>query len=120
MAEPIRDVVEALHAALTRGDIGWFEERLASGPCVHITTTAEGWMSRAAFLEGLRRQFAEVALEWTAGEVVVEERGEMAWVADRAVVRFDDGSTLAARMSLVFVRDDGLWRLAHSHLTTGD
>jgi hypothetical protein len=40
VAQSIRDVVEDLYGALTRGDEEWFREHLTRGPeVVHIGTT---------------------------------------------------------------------------------
>jgi hypothetical protein len=47
--------------------------------------------------------------------MVIAQRGGVAWVADRPRVRFDDGSVLIPRVTMVFVDEGGTWMLAHSH-----
>ncbi len=60
-----------------------------------------------------------MAITWTGGGELVTELGDVAVVVDRPTLRFDDGSTISARLTLVLVRRDGDWQLAHSHLSTG-
>jgi hypothetical protein len=120
VAQSIRDVVEDLYGALTRGDEEWFRQHLVGGPgAVHIGTTESYWQSPDDLIQALRRAFAEVPMDWHPGpDMVIGQRGNVAWVADRPQVRFDDGSDFAPRVTMVFVDEDGTWKLAHSHYSS--
>jgi hypothetical protein len=119
VAQSVRDVVEDLYAALGRGDEEWFRNHLIHGPeVIHIGTTETYWQSSDDLIQALQRAFAEVPMDWRAGpDMVIGQRGGVAWVADRPQVRFDDASTLVARVTMVFVDDGGTWKLAHSHFS---
>jgi ketosteroid isomerase-like protein len=73
--------------------------------------------------ERLRRDLGEQAEElranWVPEDLVVHIRGDVAWVAVRLVVHFDDASELEYRATLVFVVEGDDWSLAHSHLSVG-
>jgi len=120
VVQSIRDVVEELYGALTRGDDEWFREHLIGGPeAVHIGTTDSYWQSPEDLIQALRRAFAEVPMVWRAGpDMVIGQRGNVAWVADRPQVRFDDGSDFGPRVTMVFVDEGGSWKLAHSHYSS--
>ena len=117
MAESVRDVVDDLYGALTRGDEGWFREHVLKGPeSVHIGTTESYWQSSDDLIHALQRAFAEVPMDWRAGPaMVIGQREGVAWVADRPQIRFDDGSELVPRVTMVFIDEGGTWKLAHSH-----
>ena len=114
------EFVETLYRALTEGDVEWFRHRLRGDPAdVHIGITDDYWSSADELLAALARQFAEVAITWTGGERLVTDLGDVVLVVDRPTLRFDDGSEIPTRLTLVLVRADGTWQLAHSHLSTG-
>jgi ketosteroid isomerase-like protein len=67
-------------------------------------------------IHAIKRAFAEVPMDWHAGlGMVIGQRGDVAWVADRPQVRFDDGSEFLPRVTMVFIDEGGTWKLAHSH-----
>lgn len=117
--DSVYDVISALYAALSEGDIDWIRDRLLAGDHVHIGPAASLWMSNETFLSELARQFREELIIWTAGPVMVHQHGDVAWAVDQPSVRFDDGSELTERVSLVFVNEEGSWKLAHSHASFG-
>lgn len=56
---------------------------------------------------------------WRAGpELVMGQRGNVAWVADRPHVLFDDGSDFAPRVTIVFVDEGATWKIAHSNYSS--
>jgi hypothetical protein len=118
--QSVREVVNDLYGALTRGDEAWFREHLVRGPeAIHIGTAASYWQTPDALLKALRRAFAEVPMIWRAGsEMVIGQRGNVAWVADRPQVLFDDGSDFAPRVTIVLVDEGGTWKIAHSHYSS--
>lgn len=117
MAKSVRAVVDELYEALSRGDEGWFREHVLQGPeTIHIGTTQNYWQSSDDLMRALQRAFAEVPMAWQAGpDMVIGQRGDVAWVADRPQVRFDDGSEFVTRVTMVFIDQGGTWKLVHSH-----
>jgi hypothetical protein len=119
--EPVGDVLAALYRALGEGDLEWFRGRLRHGTAdIHIGPTDEYWSSVDAFLTVLARRFGELTIAWTAGDAVVTDLGDVAVVADRPTLAFDDGSTIRARLTLVLARADDAWLLAHTHFSMGN
>jgi hypothetical protein len=123
IVEMVSDVVTALYRALTEADTAWFEERVRD-PSVHIGIGVGHWNDRSGLIEALVEQAAEMtgdmAATWLSSSgPVVDQMGDVAWVADRPLLRFDDSSELRCRVTFVFVREHGRWVLAQSHLSLG-
>lgn len=121
--ETVNDIVAELYRALTEADVAWFERHLHD-PSVHIGVSSLHWNDGAGLIAGLRAQAAEMtgamAATWSSRvEPVVGHHGSVAWVADRPTLCFEDGSELPCRVTLVLVRDENRWSLAHSHLSLG-
>ncbi len=118
MAENFTQVVQQMYHALSSKDLDWFSERLDRNPnAVHIGAGYTESLSSDAMLQDLERFFGRMSITWRPAEMTADQRGDVAWVVDTAVVGFDDGSELVFRASLVFVIHDGVWKLAHSHLS---
>jgi hypothetical protein len=45
--------------------------------------------------------------------------GQVGWVADRALWRLPDRRTIPFRLTAVFYRDGGVWRLVQAHFSLG-
>jgi hypothetical protein len=120
VGQSVRDVVDDLYGALTRGDEAWFRAHLVRGPeAIHIGTAAAYWQTPDDLMKALKRAFAEVPMIWRAGsDMVIGQRGNVAWVADRPQVLFDDGSDFAPRVTIVLVDEGGTWKIAHSHYSS--
>lgn len=110
--------VELMYRALSEGDITWFEDRVPARS-LHVGPAGRYWMDGETLLRELRRQFAEVDIVWTSGELQVEVRGDVAWASDQPSQAFDDGSVVHCRMSAVLVWSEGSWYLHHSHVSFG-
>ncbi|MEA3215750.1 MAG: SnoaL-like domain [Acidimicrobiia bacterium] len=120
LSETVNDAMTAMYHALTTGNINWFKERVLYGPAsIHIGTAPAYWMTSSQFLVELVRQFNEMNVEWRTGGMTFQEEGATAWAVDRPVVRFDDGSEIECRLSVIFSRASDRWQVAHSHLSIG-
>ena len=51
--------------------------------------------------------------------MLINQIEDVAWVVDRPVIHFDDGSQMQCRSTMVFLRNEEIWQLAHSHLSVG-
>jgi hypothetical protein len=118
--EALSEAVEGMYRALSAGDMDWFEDRLAADPGATQIGAGAAWCdNRATLLVTLEQQAGEMPAEWRTGGPVIQELGDVAWVADRPILAFDEGSVLQGRVTLVWVRERGRWCLAHSHLSLG-
>ena len=120
VGQTVRDVVNDLYGALTSGDEAWFRAHLVRGPeAIHIGTVAAYWQTPDDLMKALKRAFAEVPMIWHPGsDMVIGQCGNVAWVADRPQVLFDDGSDFAPRVTIVLVDEGGTWKIAHSHYSS--
>ena len=114
----VLETVEALYRALSDGDVEWFE-RHTIRTSIYVGVGSAYWMTGTALLAELHRQFKEQSMQWTTDVVLINEIGDVAWVLDRPVIHFDDGSEMQCRSTMVFLRNDQIWQLTHSHLSVG-
>jgi hypothetical protein len=115
----VEELVIALFAALSTGDLAWFEQHLLlDDAATHIGVGRAHWRTSAELVHGLQEQFESEPSQWRAVDPVYLHRGDAVCVADRPVISFDDGSELPCRVTLLFVREP-TWKLAHTHLSVG-
>jgi adenylate cyclase len=55
----------------------------------------------------------------TPGDLRAFECGEVGWVVDRPTFRLAGGQQFDTRITLVLHREDGTWRIVHSHASVG-
>lgn len=53
------------------------------------------------------------------GQIDAYEQGDIGWSASRPTFRFADGTELPGRLTAVFTRDDGNWRIVQWHFSVG-
>ena len=121
--EEVEALTRALYEAVSRADLGWFEERLARTTPLAVVGTApdEWWDDRATLLHALRAQMDAAgadSVRLVAGPLRADREGEVAWVADRPTLRVGSVS-VECRHTAVFVREAGEWRLAQHHFLVG-
>ncbi|HEX5692953.1 MAG TPA: nuclear transport factor 2 family protein, partial [Roseiflexaceae bacterium] len=54
-----------------------------------------------------------------AGDPQAYSHGDVGWVADRPRFILPDGTEIPVRMSIVFVKEDGDWKVSHQHISIG-
>ncbi len=114
-------VVRRLYAALA-GDVeGGFEELLAPEGLLMIGTAPEEWWEgRDEVARVFRAQAAARGeVEIVDSSPAIREAGAVGWVADRVTVRLSDGMEIPMRITLVWRRADGAWRLVQGHASVG-
>lgn len=112
-------LASGLYAALSEGDVTWFEQHLLlDDDAVHIGVGEAHWRTSNELVVGLQDQFASERMRWRESDPVYLHHGDVVCVADRPIITFDDGSELPCRVTLVFVQEMG-WKLAHTHLSLG-
>lgn len=114
--------VHELYAALRAGDASRLAAVLSAddGSMVIGTDADECWAGPAAAEENFRIQ-----LEATGGfdlfdlAPVAFQQGVVGWFSDRPSLRLPDGIEVPCRLSGVFLREAGTWRLHQSHFSVG-
>jgi hypothetical protein len=123
--EPAPELVALLqryYVASAQGDTQFLGQLIASHPGALVigTDPAEWWHGGDQIVE-----------TWTAawqqrGGLPVEDSrpeafraGDVGWVADQAVWRLPDRRAIPFRLTAVFYRDSGVWRMAQAHFSLG-
>lgn len=110
------------HAGLMRGDIGAYRKAIQltpdftlmdpfGGPPTAAPSTDAHWQRIGRFFQAGRRATFKLINAWRTADMVVLVANETAYVAVGALPAQD----WSLRVTLVFRRDHGEWRLAHRH-----
>jgi ketosteroid isomerase-like protein len=113
------DVAEALArfcAGLSAGDVGAFDD-LVSSEAALVVGTAPGETIEER--ERMRFGFEAEGVTLTPRSPRGYEEGSMGWAFDEPDFGFPDGSGMRTRMTSVWRREDGSWRLVHAHFSVG-
>jgi ketosteroid isomerase-like protein len=118
----LKELTLRFYAALSSGDLAFFDRCMSrqDGALVIGTDPQEWWAGHAT----IRRVF-EIQMQ-EMGQFTLEpdaphafSSGDAGWAADRPTFRFADGTTFPVRISLVFQKEDGEWKVAHMHASSG-
>ena len=111
MVQTISELIDATFLALSAD--GDFAPLLVDDVLIIGTDPHEWWEGRAAVVEAMHAQFAQLgaATMQSEGDRRIREHGDVAWFAEHAAVGFGD-QTFRIRMSGVAVREGSDWRFA--------
>jgi hypothetical protein len=116
----LRELTIQIAQAIGAGDVAVLERHTSRQPGVaFLGTDPDEWWTD---LESLRRALAgqvEAGIEVIPGEPLAYEEGDWGWAVDRHL-RFRIGEREQPfRMSAVYRREDGVWRMVHFHSSLG-
>ncbi len=121
-APELEERTRQLYDAMGRGDADFLRDLVsrADGVTAIATDPEEWWEDYETITRIWGQQLAE------AGGFVLEDAnprayasGEVGWVADRPTFRLPDGTALPIRITGVYRREDGAWRLVQWHASIG-
>lgn len=119
----LREKLLALYDAMSSGDADAVEAfySLEAGGVFVGTDASEFWTDAHQHNADVRPFFdgAYGRFEFRADNPLALTEGTVGWTIDRPSIRLPDGSTLATRLTLVWRREDGTWRVVHSHISMG-
>jgi hypothetical protein len=124
-SEELRDLMLRLYEALTIGDLSFVDRHVSrqEGAVFVGTDPDEWWESFEAFREAMRAQTEAMSgsgLQIVAGQLQAYREGSVGWAIDRdALFRLPDGSEVPFRNTIVFLQEDGEWKLIHVHSSIG-
>lgn len=75
-------------------------------------TTREAW-------EGVVRGHRQSGTRILAGDPQAFCEGALGWVVDHVTVRSAEGDNVRARITMIFWRDSGTWKIVHLHNSIG-
>jgi adenylate cyclase len=111
----LEELMRRFYAACNSGDLVFVEQHLSHAPATLVLGTApeEGW-DRAATLRAVAEQ-SGAGVRFEGGAPQAWEVGDVGWVVDLEP-RFHLGEVVAPfRLTCVFHREDGDWRIVHWH-----
>lgn len=120
--QALEQQVKRLYDAIERGDAASLASAFSDEDGVLLVGTDpnEWWSDHATIERVWRAQLGEI------GSISVEDAdpkafgsGDVGWVADRPTLRFGDGSRVPLRVTGVFKRENGDWKVAQWHASIG-
>jgi ketosteroid isomerase-like protein len=120
-SEDLQAALLSLYAAMGSGDADAVEAlySLQAGSVFVGTDAAEFWTDSAQHNADVRPYFDGSAVRVTAGEPIAIVEGSVGWTVDRPAFRLADGTVFELRLTLVWHREGGSWRVVHSHASVG-
>lgn len=119
----LKEAVEHFYQALISGDASRCEALLSRRDDLLMIGTApeEWWADHATVMRELRAQAeafgTDVQIVGSAPQAF--EEGSVGWVADQCIFRFPDGTDAPVRITAVYHREDGDWKMVQGHTSLG-
>jgi len=80
-----------------------------------IGTDPNEWLTDHKTLTDLFAAQVSAGVNVRGGEIQAFEEGSVGWIADRAAFILPDGTEVPVRITAVFHKEDGQWRMIQSH-----
>jgi ketosteroid isomerase-like protein len=114
--DEIRKLLDEMLGAMNSGDAPRLRTMLSERPgAVHIGTDAEEWWSSGRLVDDVAAAGSGGDIRAVADDVDVHVQDDIAWVEGRGRFTRADGAERPVRMTGVFVREGGQWKLVQSH-----
>jgi ketosteroid isomerase-like protein len=118
----IAAATNSLFDAMNRGDADAFLRLLSpSSDLLGIGSDPdEWWAGYDTMAPVIRAQVAEMgAFPFVAEQTVAFESGDLGWSATQATLKVPDMPPAPMRLSCVYSREGGEWKIVHFHLSSG-
>jgi ketosteroid isomerase-like protein len=118
--DEIRKVFDEVLEAQNAGEAGRLRSMLSERPdAVHIGTDAEEWWTSKQVLDATAAAGGGDDIRAVADDIDIHVQGDIAWVEGRGRFTRAGGGERPVRMTCVFVREDGQWKVVQSHASIG-
>jgi ketosteroid isomerase-like protein len=124
-SDELKDLTVRFYEAAATGDLSFLERYVSrrEGTVFVGTDPDEWWEGLEALREAMRAQSEALGgsgLQIVAGHLQAYREGSVGWAIDRdALFRLPDGTEVPFRNTIVFVQEEGEWKLIHSHSSIG-
>jgi hypothetical protein len=124
-SDELRDLTLRFYEATATGDPSFLERYVSrqEGAVFVGTDPNEWWEGFEALAEAMRAQAEAMGgggLQIVPGQVHAYREGSVGWAIDRdPSFRLPDGTEIPFRNTVVFLQEDGEWKLIHSHSSIG-
>jgi ketosteroid isomerase-like protein len=119
-SEEMTTLLANIYESISTGDASAYVATLSEDVVAIGTDEAEWWVGRDALEPVMEIQLKEMSaagISFTAGEPVVRESGDVAWLADRPTIHLPDGSSQRLRATFVASRESGQFVVRQMHLS---
>jgi uncharacterized protein (TIGR02246 family) len=118
--DEIRAVFDQLLEAQNAGDAERVRSRLSERPdAVHIGTDADEWWTSKQIVDAVAAAGGADEIQAVADDVGTHVQDDVAWAEGRGRFTTAGGGERPVRMTGVFVREDGQWKMVQSHASIG-
>ena len=118
--DEVRKVLDEVIEAQNAGHAERLRSMLSQRPgAVHIGTDAEEWETSNQFIDAVAAAGGGDDVRVVAGETFTHVQGDVAWAEARGRFTRAGGGARPVRMTGVFVREDGQWKVVQSHASIG-
>ena len=118
----LKDLVLRTYQAIANGDTTFYDRHLSQQQGVLIigTDPNEWWEGHETINRVFKAQIQEMGgISVVGSDPLAYSQGDIGWVADRPRFRLPDGTEIPFRSSIVFVKEDGDWKVVHQHISIG-
>jgi ketosteroid isomerase-like protein len=117
--DEIRKVIDEGIQALNAGDAVRLRTMLSLRPdAVHIGTAAEEWETSEQVLDAIALEGGN-DIQLVVDDIGIHVQGDIAWSEGHGRFTRADGAERPVRITYVFIREDGRWKLVQSHGSIG-
>lgn len=121
-SEQIKAVLTRFYERWSAGDGDFIDDLLTTGDEITVigTDPQEWWTGRDNVYKIWKTQIEEMGgVRFTAGQLSAFEEGDLGFAVDSPTLRMPDGTEASMRLTCVFAREGGAWRMVHAHASVG-
>jgi uncharacterized protein (TIGR02246 family) len=118
--DEIRALLDQLLEAQNAGDAERMRSMLSERPdAVHIGTDAEEWWTSKQIVDAVAASGGADEIQAVSDDVDIHVQGDVAWAEGHGRFTTAGGGERPVRMTGVFIREDGQWKVVQSHASIG-
>jgi uncharacterized protein (TIGR02246 family) len=118
--DEIRAVFDQMIEAQNAGDAERVRSMLSRRPdAVHIGTDAEEWWTSKQVADAVAAVGGADDIQAVSDDTEIHVQGDVAWAEGRGRFTSAGGGERPVRMTAVFAREDGQWKVVQSHASIG-
>lgn len=118
----VENAMLRLYESITSGDLSAVEHLFSrqSGVLAIGSDSNEWWEGYETIVRLHKAQLQEMGgIQIKAGQLNAFVEGTVGWVSDRPTLRLTNGQEMTFRMTTVFHKEDGEWKIVQNHVSIG-
>ena len=118
----LKALLLSFYGAFTKGDISFIKDITSrrEGVLMIGTDPDEWWADYDTIIRVNEAQMQEMGgMQIEAGEPQAYTEGTVGWVADQANMKLPDGANIPFRLTGVFHKENGDWKIIQWHVSIG-